>query len=33
MFTVVSIYLTTFKNSMISATANPFGVPEFTPGF
>ena len=31
MFTVVSIYLTTFKNSMMSGTANPSGVPEFTP--
>jgi hypothetical protein len=29
MFTVVSIYLTTFKNSMMSGTANPSGVPEF----
>ena len=33
MFTVVSIYLTTFKNSMMSGTANPSGAPEFTPVF
>ena len=33
MFTVVSTYLTTFKNSMMSGTTNPSGVPEFTPGF
>ena len=33
MFTVVSTYLTTFKISMMSGTANPSGAPEFTAGF
>ena len=33
MFTVVSTYLTTFKNSMMSGTVNPSEAHEFTPGF
>jgi hypothetical protein len=33
MFTVVSTYLTTFKNSMMSGIAYPSGAPEFTPVF